>query len=548
RGLGALLAGLVPADQPFEQELPFRTCGIMLECSRNAVSQVAYLKQWLRRMALLGYNWVMLYTKDIYELPAEPYFGYLRGRYTLAEIQELDAYAAALGIEMSACLQALGHLEPVLKWPAYAMIRDTSSVMMVGKEESYQLVEKMIQFWSRALRSRRIHVGLDETHDLGRGRYLDLHGYRRGFDLFNTHLRRVVRICRSYDLQPMIWSDMYFRLGSRNMDYYDPQSRIPQDVVRRIPRQVNLVYWDYYHADKNFYLEWIERHRRMGFEPVMASGIWTWGRLWHDASLTSANAGACLEACRQTGIRDVFFTMWGDDGNYCDFDSALAGLVFVAEKAITGQTRPAVLAKWLQAISGAQYKVTQMASQLNSIASGPAVLWDDPLLGIYLHNLRATRPAAWAKLDSRYRRLALQLAPWRQETGAGSIEHAWRLANLLALKTRLHRQLCTAYFNQDRRALSRIRRDIPAVMTALAEVADSFRTNWLRRYKPFGLEVLQIRLAGLQARLAELTDRLDDYQAGCIEVIEELEANHRAPRSNIAHPSYQNMAHTSYLL
>jgi hypothetical protein len=32
----------------------------MLDCSRYAVMNVAHVKQWLRRLALLGYNQVML--------------------------------------------------------------------------------------------------------------------------------------------------------------------------------------------------------------------------------------------------------------------------------------------------------------------------------------------------------------------------------------------------------------------------------------------------------------------------------------------------------
>ena len=60
---------------------------------------VDHFKRWLRRLSLMGYNMAMLYTEDTYKLPDEPYFGYLRGAYTMEEIKKLDAYAAKLGIE-----------------------------------------------------------------------------------------------------------------------------------------------------------------------------------------------------------------------------------------------------------------------------------------------------------------------------------------------------------------------------------------------------------------------------------------------------------------
>ncbi|GAH16546.1 unnamed protein product, partial [marine sediment metagenome] len=66
RGLGALLSGLVRDGQPYLEQTPFETLGIMLDCSRNAVMTVEHFKGWLRQLALLGYNMAMLYTEETY--------------------------------------------------------------------------------------------------------------------------------------------------------------------------------------------------------------------------------------------------------------------------------------------------------------------------------------------------------------------------------------------------------------------------------------------------------------------------------------------------
>lgn len=63
------------------------------------------------------------------------------------------------------------------------------------------------------MRSRRIHIGMDEAHRLGLGSYLARHGYRGRFQVMNEHLSRVLEISRRHDLRPMIWSDMYFDLN-----------------------------------------------------------------------------------------------------------------------------------------------------------------------------------------------------------------------------------------------------------------------------------------------------------------------------------------------
>ena len=113
RGAGLALAGLEA-----EETCCFRSHGILFDCTRTKVMRVDYFKRWLRRLSLFGYNLAMLYTKDAYQLPGENYFGYMRGAYSQEEIRELGLYAEKLGIEMIASIQALGHLEPILRWEA----------------------------------------------------------------------------------------------------------------------------------------------------------------------------------------------------------------------------------------------------------------------------------------------------------------------------------------------------------------------------------------------------------------------------------------------
>lgn len=76
------------------------TLGIMLDLSRNAVMNMDSLKNYLKLISKIGYNCVFLYTEDTYEVEGEPYFGYLRGRYSKEEMRELDSYAKTLGIEI----------------------------------------------------------------------------------------------------------------------------------------------------------------------------------------------------------------------------------------------------------------------------------------------------------------------------------------------------------------------------------------------------------------------------------------------------------------
>ena len=86
----------------------FDTLGVMIDMSRNAVMSLDGLKRFLPLLKKMGYNCVMLYTEDTYEVNDEPYFGYMRGRYSKDEMKEIDAFAQSLGITKEDLIREIG--------------------------------------------------------------------------------------------------------------------------------------------------------------------------------------------------------------------------------------------------------------------------------------------------------------------------------------------------------------------------------------------------------------------------------------------------------
>ncbi len=529
RGIGSALARIEG-----ENKTPFTTIGIMLDVSRNMVMTVEHLKMWFRRLALAGCNFVMLYCEDTYELDDEPVFGYMRGAYSLEEIRELDNYAKKLGIELVGCIQTLGHLEQLMQWSVFDKVRDTRSVLLVDQPETYELIEKMIKFWSEALDSRRIHIGMDETHDLGRGVFLDRSGYERGFDIFNRHLAKVNEICAKYQLSPMLWSDMYFRLSNPRQDYYDLESEIPADVKAAIPKNVQLVYWDYYHEDADIFSGMIRRHRELGFEPVMGSGIWTWAKLWYDHEQTEKTIVPCIESCRKEKVKELFFTMWGDDGAYCNYDSSLAGIFYAADLAFGENGREKTEQRFNNLCGPADFNAHIAAGDINAVLEDKngelfkvqpsSLVWDDPLQGIVFHDYRRRNPEFDLLLLDLYEELRCMLMPFAELSGAGDMEHMLNILTLLIKKLEFQGALYAAYNQGDRLALREIAVNvIPPVIAAADEFDSGFRRQWLACAKSFGLERIQSRNATLIARLEETSLRLREFLAGEIDRIDELE-------------------------
>lgn len=530
RGLGILMGQRLDAPATIwrEERCTMNHVGMMLDASRNGVPTVATLQRLIRHFGLLGINSLMLYTEDTYEIPGEPLFGYFRGRYTHDELLAVDAYAASFGMEVIPCIQTLGHLGQMLRWPAYAHVRDTSEVLLAGEAATDRFVRKMIEAASAPFRSRRIHVGMDEAHGIGTGRYRLRNGYKIPFDILTEHLQRVAACCQELDLQPMIWSDMYFRLGSESNAYYDRSATIPAEVSARIPGNVDLVYWDYYHREEAFYEDWIGRHRAMGKEPVFAAGIWTWSRFWAALPHSLATLEAGMMAANEAGLHEAFITLWGDDGMECDLFSALPAVARFADLAYGRKDRSETavslrgacgidLASWMR---GSGLDCIPGVGEPEAVTSNHSkwLLWHDPVyrfLGKHISK-------EWSGY---YRRLTTELGDTVQENAnADRLRFPAKVAEVLAEKLAVHEAVETAYAKRDVEIIHHtIHQAIPRLEQKVRQLWQLHRGLWHELYKPFGWEVLERRYATLLARLETLRQLLDRLEQNPSQRIEEFE-------------------------
>jgi hypothetical protein len=284
----------------------------------------------------------------------------------------------------------------------------------------------------------------------------------------------------------------------------------------------------------------IQRHRDIGYEPVMGSGIWTWTKLWYDHEMTRRTVDPCLAACRKAKLQEVFFTMWGDDGAYCNYDSSLAGICYAGDAAYGSCDQELTAMRFETLCAPTSYEAHLAASELDVrlddvngkeyLVQAAMLVWDDPLLGIVCENYARRDPEFDLKLLDHYEELLCRVLPEFDADGAGSLEFAADTAALIIKKLELYGSLRTAYHEGDIVALREIAvKLIPAAIAAATEFDSEFRAQWHAVAKPFGLERIQARNAALIARLEETALRINEYIAGAIDQIDELEQ--QLPRS-----------------
>lgn len=495
------------------------SCGMMLDMSRGGVMTVEAVKGMIDAHAALGLNLMMLYTEDTYTVPEAPYLGYLRGRYTEKELREMDDYAAESGVELVPCVQTLAHLEQFLQWDVNRDIKDNDCVLMIDEPKTYAWIRAALTALRRCFRTNRIHIGMDEAHGVGLGEYYQKHGAVNRFELLNRHLNRVVDICKELGFKPIMWSDMFYRLGSKNNDYYDTDAVVPESAIAQIP-DVALCYWDYYHTDEQFYAGMLEGHRQMGKEVVFAGGIWTWSGILPHVRKTNATMYPALRACLKAGIGTVLATLWGDDGCETDYRFALNQLPIYSEHVWLGEdcTHAEVerMGERLTGLSEACFNAMgAFYADDEDHRPGKGLFYCDPLYPLTegLWDLTGYREG----LEEGIKTLERHLDDLR-------CEYAWLAMRIALEKLNWVNELRPAYLRGDKAVvLTMANEKLPAMRELYVKMMSVWREQWESGRKRNGWETICARLGAVIARLDDVQRILLRWADGTIECVEELD-------------------------
>lgn len=498
--------------------------GVMLDCSRNAVMKPEKIKEFIDVLAKIGYNVLELYMEDTYEIEGEPYFGYLRGGYSAAELKDVDAYAREKGVELIPAIQTLAHFNNLAKLPHYEDIIDINDILLVGNEKTYALIEKMFKTLSETFSLRLVNIGMDEAHLIGLGKYLDLNGYADRYELLFAHLEKVAAIAAKYGFTLHMWSDMFFRIGNKGK-YYGDDIRVSEDLAKRIPANVELVYWDYYHVRSEDYETMMSAHKSINGDFWFAGGAWCWGGFAPFNGYTLNSMKAAMQASEKYNVKNILVTMWGDDGKECSFFALLPSLYAIKQYSL-GNFDEKAIAVGFKSCFGIDFNDFMLLDIPNLLpvkheeleTPCKALLYCDPFLGILDDLVEEEGEIPYAEY-------ALKLS----EAGERAGEYKYlfdtlsSLCGALEFKYNLGVRVRKAYKSGNKSIIKQICGELDITISRGGEFYKNFRALWYRENKTFGFEVQDARLGGLKMRLASCKERLEDYINGKIDRIEELE-------------------------
>lgn len=507
----------------------YERLGVMIDMSRNAVMNVKALKEYLVLLKKMGYNSVMLYTEDTYEVEGEPFFGYMRGRYSVAEMKELDEFANNIGVELIPCIQTLAHLNQALRWGTIPV--DCNDIMLCDDERVYNLIDKMFSTLKKCFKSPYIHIGMDEAHMVGRGKYMDLHGYEDTFSILKRHLDKVCEIAKKYDFVPLIWSDMFFRPWSDGL-YCAIKGRreIPKGYKDAINPDVIPVYWDYYSDKEEHYDDMFYNHKAFKQKTWFAGGIWGWHGFTPFNAYSIKNSIPAVESCKKNKVKNIFFTMWGDDGGECSNLANLPALFYVAEYAKGNSDEEKIKLKFkrLTGIEFDDFMLLDKPNQvdMDSTSNNPPNPVKYMFYSDYMSDFLDVTVRDNVNSFEYYDDLAKKLyAVAKRSRRYGYLfDAAAKMCDVMKYKYELGKKTRAAYEKGDKAELERLAKtDYIEVAKAMRKFGAAFEKQWYKDNKPQGFDVQDHRIGGMIYRTETCRKRILDYVAGKIDSIPEYE-------------------------
>lgn len=509
--------------------------GIMLDCSRNGVMTVESVKRFIDLMVRMGYNCLLLYTEDTYEIKSQPYFGHQRGRYTTEEIKEIDSYAISKGVELIPCIQTLAHLERIFRWGVYGNVSDTGNILLVDEEKTYDLIDDMFKALSESYTTRVVNIGMDEAEMLGRGKYLDRNGLVNRTDIIFKHLNRVSKIAKKYGFTITMWGDMF--LGSdlfvrmmQNREYTEEELWEVSQKKELVPENVKIVYWDYYSLNDKIYDSLLSVYETLKEDVWFAGGLWCWNGFAPHNAFSEKQTEMAFRHCVNHGVKNIFLTMWGDNGNECSKFSLLPSMYY-ASRLVKGITDKEEIKAGFEKEFGIKYDDFMLIDLPSSEDFTPDdvndagklstaekyLLFSDCLMGLFDNTVDQNTA-------KQYKNLAIKMADLTSNNEFGYLfDTMSSLCEVLSVKADIGIRTRKAYLDKDINTLKALIVDYDKIISNLDKFYTAFEKQWMRENKPQGFEVQDVRIGGLIQRVKHCKVRLLQYINGEITNISELE-------------------------
>jgi len=504
--------------------------GVQDDISRGPIPTQDFMERQIRTLAAYKVNLFALYMEHVFDFASQPLLAPKEAALTPEEIKALVAYAKNLYVTILPEQQTFGHLHHMLKYEIYSDVaeRPHGHVLTPTKERSYELIKEMYADLVPLFPGPFLHVGGDETLELGRGQTA-ARAAEVGFGrVYLEHLQKVNGILQPYHKELMFWGDIALK-------YPQLLSILPKDMI--------AVPWDY--DPRPSYDNIIKPYRDAGLRVIVAPGANNWNQVWPDFDAAFVNIRNFVRDGENLGAIGMINTTWNDDGESI-YGTTWPALVFGA--AAGWQAGESDIGQFKNSYDWAFYRDrgTTVRDALENLDHSHKLLanlkisletdelfWADPftpegakLMQTMLPAAAEMRIGAEQALESLYRNQDKMHA--NKATLADIELGAWRW-DTLGMKAQFMQEINHFYWDayQNQTDAGRVDDDLAEITDTNARLEDlrdatirlreMYRQAWLREYQLYWLDNVLIRYDTLarefEKKIIDVRQARREYEA-----------------------------------
>lgn len=311
----------------------FRRRGAMLDVSRDRVPTMATLYALVELFAEWKLNELQLYTEHTFAYREHEEVWRHASPFTADEVQALDRFCVARGIELVPNQNSFGHMERWLKLPRYRPLAEAPDGFMdpfgrrrPGPFSLCPIDPRSLEFLSGLyaellplFKSRHFNVGCDETFDLGQGRSRSACEERGKGVVYLEFLTAIAGRVAQHGHTMMFWGDIILHYP---------------ELIPALPPGAIALEWGY-EADHPFDEEG-KKFAAAGVPYYVCPGTSSWNSIGGRTANAIGNLRAAAESGRANGAIGYLVTDWGDNGHWQPLPVSYLGLAGGAAQAWSG--------------------------------------------------------------------------------------------------------------------------------------------------------------------------------------------------------------------
>jgi len=295
--------------------------GLDDDMSRGPITTLEFQKKLMRTLAAYKVNIYSPYFEHTQQYSSNPLMA-PPGSVTASEATELVAYARPYHITIIPEQEAFGHLHHNLAWEQYQTLAETphGAVLAPGQPGSIALITQMFTELAALYPGPFLHIGADETVDLGLGQTKADVDARGLAPVYLDFLQKITTALKPLNRKLLFWGDI---------------AQDSPDLLKDLPQSFKdstiAVAW-VYNPEARGYDRFLTPFTNAGFETWVAPSVNNFRKVYPNNNNALANIQRFTADGQRLGSTGQLNTIWNDDGEGL-FNQDWYGILFGAAAA-----------------------------------------------------------------------------------------------------------------------------------------------------------------------------------------------------------------------